>query len=72
MVITAATELAYFQNKDGTTRDDARFMTYGVKESECAAKLNGAPRSDMASSRSDVDSNNKVRKTGDLPRTQGR
>ena len=72
MVITAATEIAYFQYKTGALTSDPRFMAHEVKRKDCAAQMSGAPRSDKASSRSGVDSFNKVRKTGDLPRTQGR
>lgn len=72
MVITAVAELPYFQHKTGALTTDPRFMAYDVKKKDCAAQLNGVPRSDKASSRSGVDSHNKVRKTGDLPRTQGR
>ena len=72
MFITAAAELAYFQSKTGGLKTDPRFMAYDVKKKDCATRLNGVPRSDEASSRSGVDSYNKVRKTGDLPRTQGR
>ena len=72
MVIIAATELPYFQSKTGAFTTDPRFMAHEVKKKDCATQLNGVPRSDKASSRSGVDSYNKVRKTGDLPRTQGR
>ena len=72
MVITAAAELLYAQYQTKESNSDARFMDHRVKKNECAAQLNGAPRSDTAPSRSGVDSYNKVRKTGDLPSTQGR
>lgn len=72
MVIAAAAELLYAQYQTKEPKSDPRFMDHGVKKQDCAAQLNDAPRSDTAASRSGVDSNNKVRKTGDLPRTQGR